>query len=132
MQDPAFSNDIVRERGGQRRFAKHLFAGARPQTPGPGRPLPGARIACGRAWGRASARSLSFKHTVQLWTEWAARGLCSVDDRQRLFTLIAQCKVGHRPGRIEPRMRKRRPKPFPWLKVPRAQARRQVQRYGHA
>ena len=55
--------------------------------------------------------SLSFKHTVQLWTEWVARGLCSANDRQRLFTLIAQCTVGHRPGRIEPRMRKRRPKP---------------------
>jgi hypothetical protein len=77
-------------------------------------------------------RSLSFKHTVQLWTEWTARGLCSVDDRQRMFTSIAQCKVGHRPGRIEPRMRKRRPKPYPWLKVPRAQARRQVQENGHA
>jgi hypothetical protein len=77
-------------------------------------------------------RSLSFKHTVQLWTEWTARGLCSVDDRLRLFASIDQCKVGHRPGRIEPRMRKRRPKPYPWLKVPRAQARRQVQKNGHA
>jgi len=77
-------------------------------------------------------RSLSFKHTVQLWTEWTARGLCSANDRQRLFALIAQRKVGHRPGRIEPRMRKRRPKPYPWLKVPRAQARRHVQRHGHA
>ena len=76
-------------------------------------------------------RSLSFKHTVQLWTEWTARGLCSVDDRLRLFASIAQSKVGHRPGRIDPRMRKRRPKPYPWLKVPRAQARRQVQKYGH-
>ena len=56
-------------------------------------------------------RSLSFKHTLQLWTEWLARGLSSASDRQRLFTLIAQCKVGRRPGRIEPRMRKRRPKP---------------------
>jgi len=77
-------------------------------------------------------RSLSFKHTVQLWTEWVVRGLCTVNDRQRLFTSITQCKVGHRPGRIEPRMRKRRPKPYPWLKVPRAQARREVQRNGHA
>lgn len=77
-------------------------------------------------------RSLSFKHTVQLWTEWVARGLCTMNDRQRLFMSIAQCKVGHRPGRIEPRMRKRRPKPYPWLKVPRAQARRQVQKNGHA
>lgn len=77
-------------------------------------------------------RGLSFKHTVQLWTEWTARGLCAAKDNQRLFVLIAQSKVGHRPGRIEPRMRKRRPKPYPWLKVPRAQARRHVQRHGHA
>lgn len=77
-------------------------------------------------------RSLSFKHTVQLWTEWLARGLSSANDRQRLFASIAQCKVGHRPGRIEPRMRKRRPKPYPWLKIPRAQARQQVHKNGHA
>jgi hypothetical protein len=77
-------------------------------------------------------RSLSFKHTVQLWAEWTARGLCTANDRQRLFASIAQCKVGHRPGRIEPRMRKRRPKPYPWLKVPRAQARQHVEKHGHA
>ena len=77
-------------------------------------------------------RGLSFKHTVQLWTEWVARGLSATKDSQRLFTLIAQSTVGHRPGRIEPRMRKRRPKPYPWLKVPRAQARQHVQRHGHA
>ena len=77
-------------------------------------------------------RSLSFKHTVQLWTEWVARGLSATKDNQRLFTLIAQCKVGHRAGRIEPRMRKRRPKPYPWLKVPRAQAQQHVRTHGHA
>lgn len=77
-------------------------------------------------------RGLSFKHTVQLWTEWTARGLCAAQDNQRLFVLIAQSKVGHRPGRIEPRMRKRRPKPYPWLKTPRDQARRHVRRHGHA
>ena len=77
-------------------------------------------------------RGLSFKHTVQLWTEWVSRGLTATMDCGRLFTLIAQCRVGKRPGRIEPRMRKRRPKPYPWLKVPRAQARRKIERYGHA
>ena len=77
-------------------------------------------------------RSLSFKHTVQLWTEWVSRGLSATKDCDRLFALIAQSKVGHRPGRIEPRMRKRRPKPYPWLKVPRAQARRKIQLHGHA
>jgi hypothetical protein len=76
-------------------------------------------------------RELSFKHTVQLWTEWVARGLSVDQDDGRLFTLIAQSRVGHRPGRIEPRMRKRRPKPYPWLKTPRAHARSQVKRYGH-
>lgn len=77
-------------------------------------------------------RTLSFKHTVQLWTEWTTRGLCAAKDNQRLFTLIAQSKVGHRPGRIEPRMRKRRPKPYPWLKQPRSQARQHVHKHGHA
>ena len=77
-------------------------------------------------------RNLSFKHTVQLWTEWVSRGLSAAKDGGRLFTLIAQCKVGNRSARIEPRMRKRRPKPYPWLKVPRAQARRHVERHGHA
>ena len=77
-------------------------------------------------------RGLSFKHTVQLWTEWVTRGLSAQKDCGLLFTLIAQCRVGHRPGRIEPRMRKRRPKPYPWLKIPRAQARRKIERHGHA
>lgn len=79
-------------------------------------------------------RTLSFKHTVQLWGEWIARGLshrtsASID---LLFTLIGQLRVGRRPGRIEPRARKRRPKPYPWLKVPRAQARWQIAIHGHA
>ena len=77
-------------------------------------------------------RGLSFKHTVQLWTEWVARGLSAHKDCGLLFALIAQCKVGNRPGRIEPRMRKRRPKPYPWLKTSRAQARRKIERHGHA
>jgi hypothetical protein len=76
-------------------------------------------------------RELSFKHTLQLWTEWTGRGLCATEDSQQLLTLIAACKVGQRPGRIEPRERKRRPKPYPWLKVPRAQARRKVAKHGH-
>lgn len=77
-------------------------------------------------------RGLSFKHTVQLWSQWSSRGLWATGDCQQLFTLIAQCKVGNRPARIEPRMRKRRPKPYPWLKVSRSTARRQVEKHGHA
>ena len=77
-------------------------------------------------------RSLSFKHTVQLWSEWIARGLTATLDQNILFTLIAQPRVANRPGRIEPRMRKRRPKSYPWLKEPRNVARDCVRKYGHA
>ena len=76
-------------------------------------------------------RTLSFKHTVQLWTEWVSRGMSATNDCGRLFTLIAQCRVGNRPARIEPRMRKRRPKPYLWLKIPRAQARRKIKIHGY-
>ena len=76
-------------------------------------------------------RSLSFKHTVQLWIAWNDRGLRAAADTGCLFTLIAQSRAGHRPGRIEPRMRKRRPKPYPWLKIPRADARLRIQLHGH-
>ncbi|MGH8228326.1 MAG: transposase, partial [Steroidobacteraceae bacterium] len=78
-------------------------------------------------------RQLSFKHTVQMWTAWTSQRLAALLTAQpnELFRLIAQLKVGNRPRRLEPRARKRRPKPFPWLKVPRATARRQIRRYGH-
>ena len=79
-------------------------------------------------------RELSFKHTVQIWMEWTSQRLQNHPalHNPTLFRLIAQLKVGNRPGRIEPRARKRRPKPYPWLKVPRAEARRQIAIHGHA
>ena len=76
-------------------------------------------------------RQLSFKHTVQLWAEWMAHRVDLSADPATLFRLIAQPTVGNRPGRIEPRARKRRPKPYPWLKIPRAEARERVRAYGH-
>ena len=88
-----------------------------------------AQAACNAG---VNPRELSFKHTVQLWTEWVSRGLSATKDCGRLFTLIAQCRVGNRPGRIEPRMRKRRPKPYPMLMIARAQARRKIEIHGHA
>jgi hypothetical protein len=79
-------------------------------------------------------RNLSFKHTVQLWSEWTMRGLCNRRDTSinLLFNLIGQLRVGNRPGRIEPRARKRRPKSYDWLKIPRAQARLRIAAHGHA
>jgi Transposase DDE domain len=77
-------------------------------------------------------RQLSFKHTVQMWTQWTARTLrADPIQRDAFFRLIAQLTVGNRPGRIEPRARKRRPKSYPWLKVPRDEARRQIRTHGH-
>lgn len=74
-------------------------------------------------------RQLSFKHTVQLWSVWTMTALRT--EPIGFFRLIAQCTVGNRPGRIEPRALKRRPKPYPRLKVPRGQARRQIRTHGH-
>ena len=50
---------------------------------------------------------------------------------QILFLLMAQQRVGNRPGRMEPRAVKRRPKAFPLLTKPRHQARENVRMYGH-
>jgi hypothetical protein len=58
-------------------------------------------------------RQLSFKHTLQLWLAWG------------------HSQVGNRPGRIEPRAIKRRPKPFPLLTKPRNVAREEVRKNGH-
>jgi len=72
-------------------------------------------------------RELSFKHTVQIAVAWLSQpNLTGV--KQELLRLIAQLRVGNRPGRIEPRARKRRPKSYPWLKAPRDQARQRLSR----
>jgi IS4 transposase len=78
-------------------------------------------------------RELSFKHTLQLWTQWTSvhRTSCTDEHRADLFRLIAQLKVGKRPGRIDPRECKRRPKSTRWLKVPREQARQQIRLHSH-
>ena len=44
---------------------------------------------------------LSFKHTLQLWVAWNQRVMGYEDDvLSELFALIAQQRVGNRPGRI--------------------------------
>ncbi len=76
-------------------------------------------------------RQLSFKHTLQLWIAWDHHGADHDDKLCGLFLLIAQQQVGDRPGRIEPRAIKRRPKPFPLLTEARAIARERVRKHGH-
>ena len=79
-------------------------------------------------------RQLSFKHTVQLWLGWhqsTRGGTTSTEHIICLLMLMAQRQVGNRPGRIEPRAVKKRPKPYPMLMKPRAQAQAEVRKNGH-
>lgn len=79
-----------------------------------------------------SPRQLSFKHTVQLWIHWHRSGQdCDEQRRTTLLILIAQQRVGNRPGRIEPRAVKRRNKPYPLLTKARSDARAEVRKHGH-
>jgi hypothetical protein len=77
-------------------------------------------------------REISFKHSLQLWLIWSLQA--DTSDEKLLLAiceLMAQQRVGNRPGRIEPRAVKRRPKPFPLLTMPRIQAKEIVRKYGH-
>lgn len=77
-------------------------------------------------------RHLSFKHAVQLMLAWRRRSI-QVDHANlvALYTLLAKKRVGQRPGRIEPRAVKRRPKPFRLLTTPRRTAREIIRKSGH-
>jgi hypothetical protein len=77
-------------------------------------------------------RQISFKHCVQIWAVWMYTSKPGAQQHlDVLFALVAQQRVGNRPGRIEPRAVKRRPKALPLLTKPRHQARQQVIDFGH-
>jgi len=78
-------------------------------------------------------RRLSFKHTLQLWIarDHHGQGIDRDAMHEGLLVLIAQQRVGNRPGRLEPRAIKRRPKPYPLLIKPRMIAREDIRNYGH-
>ena len=79
------------------------------------------------------SRSLSFKHTLQLWLAWSAiPGQSEKTEIDKdILRLVAEQTVGNRAGRIEPRAIKRRPKPYPILMQARTAARKQVEKFGH-
>ena len=56
--------------------------------------------------------------------------MAKVEDRPRIRALILQAisyhRVGDRPDRVEPRVVKRRPKPYPRMHVPRRLARKRL------
>lgn len=77
-------------------------------------------------------RTLSFKHCLQLWLHYVQHLRYADEDiSEELCMMMAEQRVGNRPGRIEPRAVKRRPKPFPLLMKPRDAARTEVIKYGH-
>ena len=82
--------------------------------------------------GEVSPRRLSFTgalHTVRSFEESHLYDPTRIEaDLPRLLELIGQKRVGDRPDRYEPRAVKRRPKPYPRLKMPRRAAKRLIKR----
>jgi putative transposase len=85
-----------------------------------------AALAAGR-----SPRQLSFTAALQkIAASWATLAVCDETMARRLVAAhlshLARHIVGDRPGRVEPRAIKRRPKPQRLLTQPRAQARAEL------
>lgn len=80
--------------------------------------------------GGRACRSLSLTATLQmfgnLWLSNAIRGV-DVGMRELLFAHHIAIKVGHRPGRNEPRANKRRPKILQLLTKPRQEAKAELE-----
>ncbi|QDU87245.1 Transposase DDE domain protein [Pirellulimonas nuda] len=79
------------------------------------------------------ARQISFTSTCQyvLATWMVIRADHPHSDRLKQIAAtalehIAACEVANRPGRLEPRVRKRRPKPYPLMQKPRSVLRAQL------
>ena len=66
-------------------------------------------------------RQLSFKHALQVCNAWSTHRpeMWGWAHEQSVLMLIAQRRVGHRPGRVEPRALKRRAPAYPLLNRPR-------------
>lgn len=78
-------------------------------------------------------RNISFKATIQSLNALYNKLLMATEDQiqkllESLWSGIASQRVGNRPGRSEPRAVKRRPKPYPRLKVPRNEASKQLKK----
>lgn len=75
-------------------------------------------------------RQISFKYSLQLWRGCYRQGF-DVAAMEAALVMMGRKKIGNRPGRIEPRAVKRRPKAYPLLTMPRAQAREELRKNGH-
>lgn len=80
-------------------------------------------------------RQISFTSTCQYaLASWMLTS-CRLIEAERLndyymslLEQIAECEVANRPGRIEPRLVKRRPKPYKLMQIPRSQLKRQLRK----
>jgi hypothetical protein len=80
----------------------------------------------------AQPREMSFKGTLQSISAFRdTMRMADPEQRVRLwnamFVVIGYDRVGDRPGRTEPRCKKRRPKPYRMLTIPRNEARKALQ-----
>jgi len=80
-------------------------------------------------------RQISFTSTCQyLLVSWMLTSCGLIDKtkvedyRRKLLEQIAECEVANRPGRLEPRVVKRRPKPYQWMQKPRNELRRELRK----
>ena len=78
---------------------------------------------------RVTPREVSFKGALQTMTAFQdALRWADKEKRPRLWAMLLAAigghRVGDRPGRVEPRAIKRRPKPHKLLSVPRSKARK--------
>jgi hypothetical protein len=83
-----------------------------------------AQVACSSD---REPRQLSVAGTIQALAAFA-EVLDSASGYDSFVRVVLAYRVGNRPDRFEPRARKRRPKPYPPLTVPRAEARRRLAR----
>jgi hypothetical protein len=79
----------------------------------------------------AQPREMSFKGTLQAFTAFRDAMRTADPERQTqlweaMFVAIAYDRVGDRPGRVEPRAKKRRPKQYDLLNCPREEARNRL------
>lgn len=76
---------------------------------------------------------VSFKGSVQLIDEFMPHFLISSDGKidglyNEMLRLIVKNKIGNRPGRMEPRVTKQRPKPFPTMQIARKIAKARLEK----
>jgi hypothetical protein len=79
----------------------------------------------------AEPRELSFKGLLQALTAFRDAMRTADPERQarlweEMFVAVARDRIGDRPGRVEPRAKKRRPKQYDLLNCSRKEARKRL------